>query len=593
MNDIFDESYDLYQKARASISQTRWDTYLLAICTLLHEKRCNLNELVVEARNKRREIGNPRADQHLWIFSQRSGSALKRGLEQSDLRAGFAQVLAYTEPEKGRGLLRYFTRKTSNPHVVREFLSLYILWIVNCCRPRTTFVIPHLDSSVPEFALVPKPHTEAESKQRLYEEIQLYIASRELLAQKSVFPLHPKWLRGEMCTQSLIRKIAQRIDLELDEIEWRAPQEWQSVLDFTSTLAQCVLNKKTWPIFSEAETPTLPAFSVSSYMHTTPIPGVMQLIEDHIGTGAKAWYDTHTAVSNGRLPIGIKLHFTKPSGLETRLEGTPFRLEQHGTKKVSVCQILPVVGNLTSLAGFLKDLESICGTKLLDNPEVSIQVCSAGKLSGRRAALLGICFYLGSDKLRRYVREEFITSQNDKTGGRLVIYGKGVLQRTFDWWGKDKSGELHVTSFPDHHPHRTDVLTCQSLLDIDNVNLVATLLVHSTYGGYWEDLGKQFESDVVALLEQHQLLGLLDIPWVYDSNERQKNTEDEQDPKGELFFTVFEDLMAYAFDEYRRIQRARTEENAAAATSGILFEMREILDQYRIELNVRSPQEGR
>jgi hypothetical protein len=53
-----------------------------------------------------------------------------------------------------------------------------------------------------------------------------------------------------------------------------------------------------------------------------------------------------------------------------------------------------------------------------------------------------------------------------------------------------------------------------SRLDIQNINLLATLLVHAQYQGYWNQLGMQFQEEMEALLERHVLNGLVDAPWV-------------------------------------------------------------------------------
>jgi hypothetical protein len=54
---------------------------------------------------------------------------------------------------------------------------------------------------------------------------------------------------------------------------------------------------------------------------------------------------------------------------------------------------------------------------------------------------------------------------------------------------------------------RSDLLTGSgSRLDIENINLLATLLVHAQYQGYWSQLGMQFQEEMEALLERHPLL---------------------------------------------------------------------------------------
>src|SRR5262249_2693044 len=52
-----------------------------------------------------------------------------------------------------------------------------------------------------------------------------------------------------------------------------------------------------------------------------------------------------------------------------------------------------------------------------------------------------------------------------------------------------------------------------SRLDIQNINLLSTLLVHAQYQ-YWKQLGVQFQEEMAALLERHVLKGLVDAPWV-------------------------------------------------------------------------------
>ena len=65
---------------------------------------------------------------------------------------------------------------------------------------------------------------------------------------------------------------------------------------------------------------------------------------------------------------------------------------------------------------------------------------------------------------------------------------------------------------------RTDLLIGSgSRLDIQNINLVATLLAHSEYNGYWCSLGEQFKVEMEQLLERHILMGLLTAPWVRDT----------------------------------------------------------------------------
>jgi hypothetical protein len=132
------------------------------------------------------------------------------------------------------------------------------------------------------------------------------------------------------------------------------------------------------------------------------------------------------------------------------------------------------------------------------------------------------------------------------------------------------------------HNGRSDVLTGSgSRLDIENINLLATLLVHAQYRGYWNQLGMQFQEEMEALLERHILSGLVDAPWV-----RTDNPESDDDNR---FFAALQELVAYAFEEAVRIRRKgslfrRWREVPARPSRGILHEVQSLLQRYRSEL---------
>ena len=86
-----------------------------------------------------------------------------------------------------------------------------------------------------------------------------------------------------------------------------------------------------------------------------------------------------------------------------------------------------------------------------------------------------------------------------------------------------------------------------SRLDIENINLLATLLVHAQYQGYWDECGAQFQEEMEALLERHILKGLLQAPWV--------RTDDPTSDDDVGFFAALQELVAYAFEESVRIKK--------------------------------------
>jgi len=134
---------------------------------------------------------------------------------------------------------------------------------------------------------------------------------------------------------------------------------------------------------------------------------------------------------------------------------------------------------------------------LFSNPAIQIQSCSPGRLNALRSALLAIGFYLGSDTLRRYILGDLATSfaqhQHYPHGRRLVLYdAEGDFDRQFDWWIRSGKHRLVAPPLP-FDSGRTDLLIGSgSRLDLENINLLATLLVHAQYQGYWNQLGMQF-----------------------------------------------------------------------------------------------------
>src|SRR5690606_35925548 len=98
-------------------------------------------------------------------------------------------------------------------------------------------------------------------------------------------------------------------------------------------------------------------------------------------------------------------------------------------------------------------------------------------------------------------------------GRRIVLYdAQGEFDRDFERWGKDR---VRDSKLPMEHG-RTDLLAgTVSRLDLENINLIATLLVHTQFRGYWENLGSRFETEMRALLDRHLLSGLLSAPWIH------------------------------------------------------------------------------
>ena len=297
-------------------------------------------------------------------------------------------------------------------------------------------------------------------------------------------------------------------------------------------------------------------------------------------------------VEHGHLSVGLKIHClgdgNQFSTLVEGLGGAQKILDVNYYKHchASLCLVLPPVGSARSAILLLECIEHFIGSALFSNPEIQIQVCSPGRLDARRSALLAIGFYLGSDTLRRYTLGDLATSfagdRHYPRGKRLVLYdAEGDFDRNFDWWKESGKHRVVEPQLPFENG-RSDLLTGSgSRLDIQNINLLATLLVHAQYQGYWNQLGTQFQAEMEALLERHVLKGLVDAPWV--------RTDDLRSNDDHRFFAALQELVAYAFEESVRIKKKGRlfpswHEIPVRSSRGILQEVQSLLQKYRSEL---------
>jgi hypothetical protein len=297
-------------------------------------------------------------------------------------------------------------------------------------------------------------------------------------------------------------------------------------------------------------------------------------------------------VEHGRLSVGLKIHClgsgSQFSALVKGLGGAQKILDVNYYKHchASLCLVLPPVGSARSAILLLECIEHFIGSALFSNPEIQIQVCSPGRLDARRSALLAIGFYLGSDTLRRYTLGDLATSfaedRHYPRGKRLVLYdAEGDFDRNFEWWTKSGKHLVVEPQLPFENG-RSDLLAGSgSRLDIQNINLLATLLVHAQYQGYWTQLGMQFQAEMEALLERHVLNGIVDAPWV--------RTDDLRSDDDDRFFAALQELVAYAFEESVRIRKKGLlfpgwHEIPARSSRGILQELQALLQKYRSEL---------
>jgi len=321
---------------------------------------------------------------------------------------------------------------------------------------------------------------------------------------------------------------------------------------------------------------------------------LLAILHDRAPAKADAVALQRRRVEHGLLSVGLKIHCLGSGSeffsLVERLGGASKVLEINVYKhsQASLCLVLPPVGNARSAILLLECIERFTTSSLFGNPRIQIQVCSPGRLDARRSALLAIGFYLGSDTLRRYalgdLETTFSRDVHHRRGQRLVIYDAGGdFERSFEWWDRSGNGKDRLVrpQLPFENG-RSDLLTGTSRLDIENINLLATLLVHAKHKGFWSKLGEQFEEDMQSLLDRHLLAGLVNAPWVRTGYaERAGDME---------FFSALQELVAYVFEESVRVKKksgilfSRWHEIPARSSQGILHEMQSLLQKYRNEV---------
>jgi hypothetical protein len=325
---------------------------------------------------------------------------------------------------------------------------------------------------------------------------------------------------------------------------------------------------------------------------------LLGVLRDRAAAKVEAVVLQRRRVEHGLLSVGLKVHCLSSGGeldaLVDDLGGEPKVLARNMYKhaRASLCLVLPPVGNARAAILLLECIECFTGIAFFGNPKIQFQVCSPGRLDARRSALLGTAFYLGSDTLRRYACGDLETTVSNgkryQRGERLVIYDAGGdFDRDFEWWdmsGIDTRVIRHRLPFENG---RSDLLVGSgSGVDIENINLLATLLVHAQYHGYWRTLGEEFEEDMRSLLDRHLLAGLVDAPWV--------RTEDAESADDFAFFAALQELVTYAFEESVRVKRMSRNlfSRRREIPGGILCEMQALLNKYRAEVATQSSLPG-
>lgn len=558
-------------RSREGISEARAKNFIQSLRALSTEERAEIFATYVKITEEAR---NP--NQLLRVFSHPTYALFEEFLHDDLLMHAFAKMFICRDGKRPGKTGKFSRRKkayieqllTHDEYL--EFAERYgALLVKHFPRDALYFSITtYPNAAWHTWNLFPKPYPEPCShrnavihhKERVFREEIADLYLHETLFEDSDVLLrkaHEDFLSSITVLPALILPAS-----------WKSPKMLQS--DREAEFSEIVLRavcKGRWFRFIRHQPQRVPSSLLHIEEISYPVPNTHQTMQFLSEKARKA-----LEIASGLLPIGLKIHCaTKdPPGVHFLKRGN-FAAHNAGT-----CFNVPPTGSISAVKENFDWMAKRSGVSFLENPDFQIQVCSPVRLLNAYAAVLGIAYYLGSDRIRRYRRGDFTTTHETFTGDRLIIYDAGVqCQNVFAWWGKNSDGTLIVQpTLPERG--RTDVLTCQSLHDIALVNLVATLLVHVQCNGYWSELGKRFIDDVKSLLARHQLSGTLNAPWVKCWEEGAQGDEP--------FWNALEELMDCAFQDVLEITLARESGNPSRAKQGILSEMQMILRQYRKKL---------
>ncbi len=327
--------------------------------------------------------------------------------------------------------------------------------------------------------------------------------------------------------------------------------------------------------------------------YATSIERLLEILHARAPVNVDALALEKRCVPHGLLSVGLKLHCLGDEDLFSPLiealggEKSVLDCNVYKRSQAKFCLVLPPVGSAHAAILLLECIEQYTRCRVFNNPNIQLQVCSPGRLNRRNAALHAIGFYLSSDTLRQYALDDFATTVSEDyyhRGKRIVIYDAGPngdFDCAFAWWAR-KADALTIRPSLPFLSGRTDIMVGPgSKVDIHNINVLATLLVHAQSidgDGYWSSLGELFAGDLVSLLDRHLLAGLIEAPWICTS-------DIEGTANDHLFLSALQELTAYAAAEATRLDQgslsARLSSLQDKEPGGILNEMQELLATYR------------
>ena len=199
------------------------------------------------------------------------------------------------------------------------------------------------------------------------------------------------------------------------------------------------------------------------------------------------------------------------------------------------------------------------------------QICFAGRLNAEHCAIMGSATLLATDDgVRRYDPDAFLSNDSGaQTGARMMIYDGGAANLVLPFlFGIDE---------------RTDVLGRRSTLDLENGQLVATVLSHFERDKPLGKFAPWFKVKYRAILERHGLEHVLEGSWVHDR--RSSYTRREQEAHLDVVHTCTEAWHVHA-TEISEAERAGLPSPPGIITevNGLIGELRAKVEAERDEL---------
>lgn len=231
------------------------------------------------------------------------------------------------------------------------------------------------------------------------------------------------------------------------------------------------------------------------------------------------------------------------------LDSTSFKLIHSG--KTLLLPVAPTAFELQLLISILARFG------VMDTESPDLQIAMGGRLPEKLAAISGISVMLSTDTGIRYAPGAFKTS-HAVTGARIMAYDARVKVEGLPYDRKDAMG-------------RTDMLGRRSLIDIQHYRVVHTLLTDLQYGGVFQQLGKEYVEDFMAILQKYGLQNLLNqTTWIFnpdrkveaDSIENHENviakvTEAWFKASGMVDFGLIGEMRRLIYDYYNKVKQMR------------------------------------